>query len=40
MISSIIKWRVIEFIWADDQQKLRWGKRDILYCNEAISSRK
>jgi len=30
-----VKWRVIEFIWADDQQKLRWGKRDILYCNEA-----
>lgn len=28
-------WRVIEFIWADDQQKLRWWKRDILYCNEA-----
>lgn len=27
--------RVVEFIWADDQQKLRWGKRDILYCNEA-----
>jgi len=26
---------VLEFIWADDQQKLRWGKRDILYCNEA-----
>ena len=30
-------WRVVEFIWADDQQKLRWGKRDILYCNEANS---
>lgn len=29
------KWRTIEFLWADDQQKLRWGKRDILYCNEA-----
>ena len=29
------KWRTIEFIWADDQQKLRWWKRDILYCNEA-----
>ena len=29
------KWRVIEFIWADDQQKLRGWKRDILYCNEA-----
>lgn len=28
-------WRMIEFIGADDQQKLRWGKRDILYCNEA-----
>jgi len=27
--------RTIEFIWADDQQKLRWMKRDILYCNEA-----
>lgn len=31
------KWRVVEFIGADDQQKLRWGKRDILYCNEANS---
>ena len=29
------EWRTVEFIWADDQQKLRWGKRDILYCNEA-----
>lgn len=27
--------RVIEFIGADDQQKLRWWKRNILYCNEA-----
>lgn len=27
--------RIIEFIWADDEQKLRWMKRDILYCNEA-----
>ncbi len=27
--------RLIEFIGADDQQKLRWKKRDILYCNEA-----
>jgi len=27
--------RIVEFIWADDQQKLRWSKRDILYCNEA-----
>jgi len=27
--------RIIEFIGADDQQKLRWSKRDILYCNEA-----
>lgn len=27
--------RTVEFLWADDQQKLRWGKRDILYCNEA-----
>ena len=31
------EWRVVEFIWADDQQKLRWWKRDILYCNEANS---
>jgi phage terminase large subunit len=29
------KGRMVEFIWADDQQKLRWAKRDILYCNEA-----
>jgi len=29
------KWRVVEFLWADDQQKLRGWKRDILYCNEA-----
>ena len=27
--------RIVEFIWADDEQKLRWVKRDILYCNEA-----
>lgn len=27
--------RIIEFIWADDEKKLRWMKRDILYCNEA-----
>lgn len=27
--------RMVEFIGADDQQKLRGGKRDILYCNEA-----
>ena len=27
--------RIVEFIWADDEQKLRWMKRDILYCNEA-----
>lgn len=27
--------RVVEFMWADDQQKLRGWKRDILYCNEA-----
>lgn len=27
--------RLVEFIGADDQQKLRWGKRDLLYCNEA-----
>lgn len=26
--------RTVEFIGADDQQKLRWGKRNILYCNE------
>ena len=29
------KWRILEFCWADDQQKIRWWKRDILYCNEA-----
>ena len=28
-------WRMVEFMWADDQQKLRWTTRDILYCNEA-----
>lgn len=28
---------MVEFIGADDQQKLRGGKRDILYCNEANS---
>lgn len=28
-------WRIIELFWADDQQKLRGWKRDILYCNEA-----
>lgn len=27
--------RVVEFFWADNEQKLRWGTRDILYCNEA-----
>ena len=27
--------RLVEFIGADDQQKLRGAKRDILYCNEA-----
>lgn len=27
--------RVVEFIGADDQQKLRGSKRNILYCNEA-----
>jgi len=26
--------RLVEFIWADDEQKIRWSKRDILYCNE------
>jgi len=26
---------MVEFIGADDEQKLRGGKRDILYCNEA-----
>jgi phage terminase large subunit len=31
------EWRVVEFVGADDQQKLRWWKRDILYCNEANS---
>lgn len=29
------QWRIIELFWADDQQKLRGWKRDILYCNEA-----
>ena len=29
--------RIVEFIWADDEQKLRWVKRDILYCNEAMN---
>lgn len=29
------QWRTIELFWADDQQKLRGWKRDILYCNEA-----
>lgn len=27
--------RIVEFIGADDQQKLRGAKRNILYCNEA-----
>lgn len=27
--------RVVEFFGADNQQKLRWWSRDILYCNEA-----
>ncbi len=27
--------RMVEFIGADDEQKLRGGKRNILYCNEA-----
>ena len=27
--------RLVEFIGADDQQKLRGAKRNILYCNEA-----
>lgn len=27
--------RMVEFIGADDEQKLRGAKRDILYCNEA-----
>ena len=27
--------RMIEFMWADDQQKIRGTKRRILYCNEA-----
>jgi len=26
--------RIVEFMWADDEQKIRWSKRDILYCNE------
>lgn len=29
------KGRLVEFIGADDQQKLRGAKRNILYCNEA-----
>jgi len=28
-------WRTIELFGADNQQKLRWWSRDILYCNEA-----
>lgn len=28
-------WRTLEFFGADDPQKLRWPRRDILYCNEA-----
>lgn len=27
--------RIVEFIGADDEQKIRWSKRDYLYCNEA-----
>jgi len=27
--------RIVEFMGADDEQKIRWRKRDILYCNEA-----
>lgn len=27
--------RTVEFFWADDEQKVRWATRDILYCNEA-----
>lgn len=30
-------WRIVQFVGADDQQKLRWLKQDILYCNEANS---
>lgn len=29
------KWRMVEFMGADDEQKIRGRKRDILYCNEA-----
>jgi phage terminase large subunit len=29
------EWRTVEFMWADDEQKIRGRKRDILYCNEA-----
>jgi phage terminase large subunit len=29
--------RMVEFMGADDEQKIRGGKRDILYCNEANS---
>lgn len=27
-------WRMVEFCWADDQQKIRWQKRQLLYINE------
>lgn len=27
-------WRIVEFIGADDEQKIKSSKRDILYCNE------
>lgn len=27
--------RTLRFFWADDQQKVRGSKRDLLYCNEA-----
>lgn len=28
------KWRIVEFIGADDEDKLKWPWRDILVCNE------
>lgn len=29
------RWRMVEFMWADDQEKIKGKRRDILYCNEA-----
>lgn len=29
------QWRVLEFIWTDDLEKVKWPRRKSLYCNEA-----